>query len=239
MSDQQPDLSVNLSTTERQASVVGGVGLVLFGLGRRSNFGALIALLGGGLIYRGVTGHCPGYAALGKDTARTGRASHSAAEPRDYFENGVHVEQSVNVKRPAADLFRFWRNFENLPRFMPHLESVTSEGGNRSRWTAKGPAGTSVSWNAEIINEEPDRLIAWRSVEGADVDNAGSVRFIDAGNSATQVKVVIDYIPPGGQLGNAVAALFGEDPARKVADDLERFRQVMESENAASAANPT
>jgi uncharacterized membrane protein len=98
-----------------------------------------------------------------------------------------------------------------------------------------------VSWDAEIINEEPDRLIAWRSIEGADVDNAGSVRFLDGGNGSTLVRVVIDYIPPAGRLGQAVAAIFGEEPSRQVADDLQNFKRVMESQSAASstAANPT
>jgi uncharacterized membrane protein len=134
------------------------------------------------------------------------------------------------IDRRADELYAFWRDFENLPRFMEHLESVTVLTPQRSRWTARGPAGTRVSWEAEIHNEIPDQLIAWRSLPGADAPNAGSVHFTPlAGGASTEVRVVLSYEPPAGRLGAAVAKLFGEEPHQQVDEDLRRFKQVMES----------
>jgi uncharacterized membrane protein len=127
------------------------------------------------------------------------------------------------------DVYRFWRNFENLPRFMKHLESVEDLGDGRSRWTAKGPAGTSVDWEATIVADVPGEVITWRSLENSDVDNAGAVRFERApGNRGTIVKVNIQYNPPAGVIGAAVAKLFGEEPGQQLNDDLRRFKQVLE-----------
>ena len=113
---------------------------------------------------------------------------------------------------------------------MNHLQSVRCEADGKSHWVAKGPAGYSVEWDARIINEEPDRLIAWKSVEGADVDNAGSVHFTPAPiGSGTEVRVILQYDPPGGMVGAVLATLFGEDPGRQIEEDLRRFKQVMES----------
>ena len=139
-------------------------------------------------------------------------------------------EQPERQERPADELYAFWRDFENLPRFMEHLESVTVLTPLRSRWTAHAPAGTRVSWEAEIHNEIPNQLIAWRSLPGADVPNAGSVHFTPLGAGAgTEVRVVLSYEPPAGRVGAAVAKLFGEEPAQQVDEDLRRFKQVMES----------
>lgn len=224
-SSEQPE--INVGHQERMASVVGGGLLTLLGLRRRSTFGALLAVAGGSLIYRGVTGHCPMYAATGKSTA-VGEGEPTA-EPHDFFERGVHVEQSVTVNKPAAELYAFWHNFENLPRFMNHLESVKVLDDRRSHWTAKAPAGFHAEWDAEIINDEANRVIAWRSTGNADVANAGSVRFIERDGRGTEVKVTIEYLPPAGGVGWSIAKLFGEEPQQQVADDLNRFKRMMES----------
>jgi len=217
---------INVSLDERKISLVAGSALALFGLARRSIGGLGLAALGGALVYRGTTGHCPMYSALGVNTS----GDESSAPPEEYFQRGIHVETSVTINRPAEELFRFWRDFKNLPRFMNHLQAVEVTDEKRSRWVAKAPAGFSVSWDAEIINEEPNSLISWRSVGGAEVDNAGSVRFVAAPDGrGTEVKVVIDYIPPAGQLGRIVAMLFGEEPSIQVKDDLRRFKQLMET----------
>jgi uncharacterized membrane protein len=216
---------VNVGRTERQISAIGGGALALLGLTRGSIPGLLLAGLGGALVYRGVSGHCPAYSALGTNT------NHDEAPPPEaYFQRGIHVVQAFTVNKPAAELFRFWRNFSNLPQFMSHLDSVEVLDDRRSRWTAKGPAGTRVSWEAEIINEEPDRVIAWKSLGGSDVDNSGSVRFVDApGDRGTEVRVVMDYIPPAGRLGKFVAMLFGEAPEQTIKEDLRRFKRLMEA----------
>ena len=234
--DQQAGQDVNVGTAERWASAVGGGALAFCGLRARSGLGALGVVLGGALVYRAYTGHCSAYSALNINTADDG-----PAEPERYYEKGIHVEHAVTINKSPAECFRFWRNFENLPRFMYHLESVKVTDDKRSHWVVKAPAGRTVEWDAEIINEEPDALIAWRSLGSADVDNAGSVRFVEApGDRGTEVRVVIDYIPPAGRLGKWVAALFLKNPEHQIREDLRRFKQVMEAgEVATSEGGPT
>jgi uncharacterized membrane protein len=142
---------------------------------------------------------------------------------------GSIVKKSIIINKTPEELYQFWHNFENLPTFMKHLESVRVTGEGRSHWVAKAPAGESVEWDAEVTEDRPNELIAWRSLEGADVDNSGSVRFEGApGNRGTIVKVDIEYNPPGGVIGKTVAKLFGEEPGQQVYDDLHCFKQVME-----------
>lgn len=142
----------------------------------------------------------------------------------------IRAQAAVTVNRSAAEAYRFWRDLENLPRFMNHLLAVRATGSGHSHWTAKGPAGKHVEWTAEITDERPYELIAWRSLPGARVPNAGSVRFTPApGDRGTEVRVELIYAPPAGRLGRAVAKLFGEEPAQQVRDDLRRFKQVIET----------
>jgi uncharacterized membrane protein len=142
---------------------------------------------------------------------------------------GVHVVRAITVNRPREDVYRFWHDFENLPRFMAHLESVQVLYG-RSRWKAKGPAGTTFEWDAEIAIDRPNEMIAWRSLEGSDVMNQGSVKFLTApGDRGTEVRVELHYEPPAGALGRAVAKLFGREPGQEVEGDLRRFKQIMET----------
>ncbi len=144
--------------------------------------------------------------------------------------SGVHVTQSLTINRPRNEVYGFWHNFENLPRFMAHLESVQVLDNNRSRWKAKAPAGTTVEWEAETIEDRPNELIAWRSLPDATIPNSGSVRFKDApGNRGTEIHVDLRYQPPGGKLGSLIAKLFGEEPEQQVKGDLRRFKQVMET----------
>jgi len=142
---------------------------------------------------------------------------------------GVHAKASCIVNRSPEEVYSFWRSFQNLPRFMKHLNSVEDLGDGRSRWKAKGPAGTEVEWEATIIADVPGEVITWRSLEDSDVDNAGAVRFEPApGNRGTIVKVHIQYNPPAGVIGATVAKLFGEEPEQQLEDDLRRFKQVLE-----------
>jgi uncharacterized membrane protein/uncharacterized protein YjeT (DUF2065 family) len=137
---------------------------------------------------------------------------------------------SRTINRSPEEVYKFWRNFQNLPRFMSHLESVQVTGENRSHWKATAPAGMTVEWDAEIVEDRPNELIAWRSLEGADVEHSGSVRFQPApGNRGTEVKVSMVYNPPGGVLGVGIAKLFGEEPGEQIKGDLYRFKQVMET----------
>ena len=142
---------------------------------------------------------------------------------------GIHAKASCIVNREPEEVYSFWRNFENFPRFMRHVESVQDLGDGRYHWVVKGPAGMTVEWDAMIVADDPGTVITWRSLENADVDNAGAVRFERApGGRGTIVKVNLEYNPVGGVLGAAVAKLFGEEPEQQLDDDLRRFKQVME-----------
>jgi uncharacterized membrane protein len=144
----------------------------------------------------------------------------------------IQVEKTVTIERPASELYSYWRNLSNLPNFMGHLKSVTNknEAGTVSHWVANAPLDLSVEWDAEIIQDEPDHLIAWNALDNADIANCGFVRFQPAtGNRGTQVKVVLEYQPPGGALTNAIAKLFGESPQQQIGDELNRFKQLMET----------
>jgi uncharacterized membrane protein len=154
-----------------------------------------------------------------------GRVSPVASLDRG---EGRKIEQAVMIHRPPGELFRFWRQLDNLPRFMDNLESVTVLDSRHSHWVAKGPVGTRVEWDAEIHNEIEDELIAWRSLPGADVDQAGSVHFSPAADGQTEVRVVMRYSGPGRRVGDVVAQILGDDPEQQIADDLRRFKQVME-----------
>ena len=141
-----------------------------------------------------------------------------------------HVAQSVTIRQPVEMVYAFWRNFENLPRFMDHLESVRVTGDRQSHWVAKAPAGKTVEWDAETVEDRRDELIAWRSLPGSSVPNSGQVRFVPAaGGRGTEVHVELRYDPPGGKLGALVAKLFGEEPGQQVAGDLRRLKQVLET----------
>jgi len=141
----------------------------------------------------------------------------------------LHVLKSISVNRPRHEVYEFWRNFERLPGFMIHLEAVTVGGNGRSHWVANGPAGR-VEWDAEMTEDRAGEVIAWRSLEGSDVPNGGTVRFTDApADRGTIVQVDLHYDPPAGKAGAAVARVFGEDPSQQLRDDLRRFKQVMET----------
>jgi len=216
---------INVGAQERLISAGAGALLALYGLKRGGLGGILVAASGAMLVQRAVTGHCRVYEALGMNTADT-----DGAAPEAYFERGIQVVERFTVMKSPEELYSFWRNFENLPRFMKHLESVRCEGEKRSHWVANGPAGYKVEWDAEIINDEPNRLIAWRSLGGADVDNAGSVRFTSApGDRGTEVSVTMDYIPPAGRAGAFIAKLFGRDADQMIREDLRRFKQLIET----------
>jgi uncharacterized membrane protein len=219
---------INVGDNERLISVAGGGALSIYGMKRGGLGGLLMTIAGGALIYRGATGHCDLYRALSVSTAKR-KGLHASVK----HGAGIKIEKSVNINKPVEELFRFWHDFENLPRFLNHLESVRAVSGHAGRlshWVARLPAGMKVEWDAEIINEAPNELIAWRSLEGAPVPNAGSVRFERNRNGeGAEVKVALEYAPPVGKIGSFVAKLFGEDPERRVAEDLRRFKQLMET----------
>lgn len=142
----------------------------------------------------------------------------------------IHVTRTIIVKRSPEEVYRFWRDLANLPTFMTHLESVEVTGDTRSHWKATGPGGKTVEWDAEIVDDQPNARIAWRSLEGSEVDNSGSVQFERApGGRGTLVRVEVQYSPPGGIIGATVAKLFGEEPGQQVDHDLRALKQVLET----------
>lgn len=224
---QGPSSTVNVGREERVGSLAGGAVLMLAALSRRDQVGGLLGVFGALLLYRGLTGHSFLYQLLGQNTAVRAGDRPQVSVPH---KQGVRVEKSFTVDRPVEEVYAFWRDFENLPRFMQHLESVEVKDDKRSHWVAKAPAGMSVEWDAEIVNEVPNEVIGWRSVESSQVANAGSVRFREApGGRGTYVDVDMEYVPPADVVGNLIARLFGEAPDVQVESDLRRFKQIMEA----------
>ncbi len=214
----------NVGSTERTLSKVGGAALVLAGLTRGRWNGLLLSLAGGGLLYRGFTGHCYAYQALGIDTADQ---SPNTVIPS---QSGTKVEQSITINRPIHELYSFWREVENLPQIMRHLQSVEAINTKRSRWVAQGPMGITVDWEAEIFNEQEPELIAWRSLPDSQVATAGSIRFKELENDrGTAVTVSLKYDPPGGKVATALAWLLGRDAEQEIEEDLRRFKSKMET----------
>lgn len=221
---------VNVGPWERGASVVGGLSLLAYVLSRRPRLSLPLALDAGYMLYRGATGHCVMYQMLGIE--RAGFNGHE----------GIRVEAAVTVNRPREELFRVWRNLENLPRFMHHLESVQMDESDRGRshWIARGPLGRTVEWDAEVIEEHENELLVWKSMPGSVVESMGRVEFSEApAGRGTIVNIRMEYNPPAGSLGAAVARLFGEEPGLQIKNDLRHFKQVMEAGEIATVEGQT
>jgi uncharacterized membrane protein len=215
----------NVGNTERIVSAAAGAGLAAFGLKRGGLSGLALGAIGAGLLWRGWTGRCQCYAALGINTVE----GHNSAVGVPA-QHGCKVEKTITVSRPASELYQFWRRLENLPKVMRHLKNVEQIDHERSHWVAEGAFGKDVEWDAEIHNERENELIAWRSLPGGDIDTAGSVRFKPIGNNGrTEVTLSMKYNPPAGKLGAQLASLFGEGLEGKLDEDLCRFKQVMET----------
>ena len=223
------ELQPSTTAPEDWFVLASGALLMLYGATRRSPSWALVAAAGAPLVYRGVTGQWPSFLArlAPSDDTKTALGG----------ERGVHVREAIRVELPIEDVYRFWRRLENLPRFMSHLDSVTEHPNGRSRWVAAGPAGVQVAWDAEIINEVENQILAWRSLPGSDVVSAGSVNFdVARGGRSTQVTVHLQYTPPAGRAGALIASLFGRAPAQTVREDLRRFKQLLEAGELADTA---
>lgn len=223
----------NVGQLERLGSMVGG-SMLLLGALKRGNGSLLSALLGGSLLYRGLTGHCHGYELLGINTAEHPPATAVPGQ------EGVKIEKTITIQRSPEQLYAYWRKLENLPRVMRHLESVEVLDNRRSRWVASGPAGLSVAWQAEVINERQNEMIAWRSLPGGDIDTAGSVRFKSLGAAGgTEVTVSLKYNPPAGKAGHWLATLLGQGLEQELDEDMGRLKSVMESRvPTAASTNP-
>jgi uncharacterized membrane protein len=214
----------NVGNTERAISVVAGLGLALSGLKHGRAIGLLLTAAGAGLVWRGLSGRCQCYEAFGINTAEHNPATAVPAG------QGFKLERTITINQSPEKLYQFWRRLDNLPQVMRHLKYVETTDDDHSHWKAEGAFGADVEWDAEIINERENELIAWRSLPGGDVDTAGSVHFqpLDQGNG-TEVTVSMKYNPPAGKIGAQIASLFGEGLEDKLDEDLRRFKQVMET----------
>ncbi len=211
---------INVGRKERIVSAIGGGLLVVYGITRGSLGGVAAAAAGAVLLYRGSTGHCPAFSLMGIDTSELGET----ATP-------LHIEESITVNKPRGDLYAYWRDVEHLPRFMHHLETVKHIDERYSHWEARLPRNMgTVSWEAEVIRDNPGEEISWRSLPGSDVDHAGVVRFKDApGGRGTEVDVTISYRAPAGYVGASVASLLAPAFSQVVREDIRRFKNLMEA----------
>jgi uncharacterized membrane protein len=206
----------DVSDKERWGSLISGGAMVLMGLSQRSLRGALLALAGGSLAYHGAKGQ---------------KSLKETVIDAAGLEKSIQVEKTVTIlTKTPEELYHFWRNFENLPTFMKHIQSIRVIDDKRSHWVATAPLGNTLEWDAEIITEQENQLIAWASAEDADVNHSGFVRFKPATQGrGTEVKVVMEYQPPAGVVGSAIAKLFGEEPEQQIGDELRRFKMLMEA----------
>jgi uncharacterized membrane protein len=199
---------------EQWASIIGGGALVLSGLQQRSLRGVLMAVTGSGLLYQG---------ARSKSTIKQ-------VENAVGLDRALRVEKTVTINRPVTELYSFWRQLNNLPSFMRHIKAVQVHDERHSHWVVNAPLDQSIEWDAVIVDDQPNHLIAWTSAPDAAVDHSGFVRFQPAtGQRGTEVKVVLEYELPGGTMAAAIAKLFGEEPEQQIGDDLNRFKQLMEA----------
>lgn len=228
---------VNVGRQERVASMIAGGALALYGLKRRDLAGWTMAALGAALVRRGSTGECPVYRAMGVSTAdgqaipRRARGELVSDAATVNAREAIKIERTIELGVPCHVAYDAWRHFERLPAYIDELESVRTLGDGRSHWVAMLPGGRRVEWDSEIVNEIPDRLIAWKTVGNPDVAHAGSVHFEDDGGGTT-MRIVVDYEPPGGRLGALVAAFtrsFGMAPDSKIREGLREFKERLES----------
>jgi uncharacterized membrane protein len=207
-----------IGLTERMISAIGGGVLLGYGLTGSSKMRIPMLLVAAALLGRGLSGYSPIYRFL--NITRSSRRIHK----------GVSVEQAVLINQPVEEVFAFWMALENLPHFMNHLEQVSVRDDGTSHWVAKAPLGIKAEWDARITALQPGSLIAWQSLPGATIANAGEVRFKPGpGGDDTEIHVILEYKAPGGSAGAALARLLGEEPEVQVREDLLRLKALLET----------
>ncbi len=222
----RPAQAVNVGDVERAVSVLAGATLLTMGVIRSRLSGLTLGAVGAAILHRGMTGHCHAYEMMGTNRAIASGGAGNAG----VLHKGIRVEETMVVHRPAAELYRLWRDFSRLPEFMKHVHTVEMVGPNRSHWTVEGPYDQPVEWDAEVYNERENELIAWRSLEDSEVATAGSVHFRDC-PEGTEIDVQVSYDPPGGKLGAIAATFLKQAPATMIAEDLRRFKSFAERQH--------
>lgn len=243
----------NVDATERQIAVAAGGLLLLYSLLNRSRTSLLTGAVGAALVWHGQSQRSPLYDALDLNTARqplwgNGQARDGrqgmpdwqrgpqaqprrAAQPRpEPRSNTIEIERAVTVDKPAAALYSYWRQLENLPNFMHHLQKVEQTGEKQSHWEARLVGGLPVAWDAEIVEDVPNERIVWRTLPDAQIQQSGVVTFKPAtGERGTVVNVDLRYTPPGGIIGETFARMLNGITAQQVKDDIRRFKSLMEA----------
>lgn len=224
----QKNSSVNVGDGERVLSgLVGGAFLLLAVQQRKSWLVSPAALLGLSMLGRGLTGRCKVYRELGIDSAHGG---HQLAIPGTMFNGTVKVQKTVTINKSPAQIYEFWRRFENLPSFMQNLESVRETEPGQTHWVARGPGDLQLQWDARIHEDTANERLSWTTVENSPIRHNGSVSFReDPAGRGTQVKVVLRYDIPGGRLGQGLAKMLGGEPGQQLDADLRRLKMFLET----------
>ncbi len=220
---------VNAADVEHVGAMVLGSLLLLAGSTNRGVKRHLLSMAGAGLMYRGTQGYRRLYELLGL---------RMADQPSGVGRQNIRIESSVVVDRPCSEVYRIWRHLENLPVFMDHLIEVKELDDVRSHWVARAPAGMVIEWDAEIVNDVENQIIAFRTVEGSGVDMAGSTHFDRLAKDRTKVRTVLRYDPPADMVGVWIAKVFRSDPQRQIDADLIRFKRILEVGNRSLPARP-
>jgi uncharacterized membrane protein len=232
----QPASDINMSNRERDIALLGGALLTLFALIRRDAL-RFPAIFGAGVMfYKGATGNSPLNRLLGRNSAVTTNPDVVAVP----HEQGFHITRSVTINRPASDLYAFWHDPRNLPQIIDYIESVQLIGDKQAHWTIRLPAGLKAEFDVEVYTDVPNEVISWRSLAGASIQNAGSIRFQPAAEGrGTQVHLTLEFAPPGGPLGRAALNLFGDVPGQYIHQYLRDFKQMMETGEKATTEGQT
>jgi len=223
--EHEPASRINVGEVERWASAVGGGLLIAHGL-RRGTFGGLaLAVLGGMLAHRGYTGHCQAYEALNIDTSGKRRADED-----EDIHKGVLVKHTTTIHRTPMEVYDFVKDPANHHRYMGHVESVTADQDGTYHWAIKGPMGMTWRFRSRHINEDPGHLVAWKSLPGGDLDNAGAIRLVPTFDGrGTEVTMEINFEPPAGSVGLALGKILGHDPDVQVRENLGRLKSLLEA----------
>ena len=232
------DMSPNVNKTERIVSAAAGGGLIAFGIKTGGVTGTLLSVLGGALLFRGATGHCHLYEAAGINTSRDEPlGTQKSPYNRASLSGRVHVTEKIMIDRPASEVYRYWKNFDNFPLFMKHVENVTKNANDTWHWKVKAPLGTYVEWDARITSDIEDQRIGWQSTKDSQIPNSGVVEFVGTPENTTELTVTMIYEAPGGKFGEWAAWALGEEPSIQVTEDLQRFKELMENDEASSNAS--
>ncbi len=239
--EEQNNSGINVGKIERWLSAIGGGGLIAYGLKRRSWGGLALAVVGGALVHRGVTGHCYAYQVVGANRAKGQKLTEKERGARTLEKGSaggpIEVEKSITIDQPPEALYSLWKNLQNLPRFFETLESVREENGGRSYWTAAANGtGPHLEWEAHLIEDYPNAAISWGAGEGGEAEII-SVRFeADPNGAGTRVRLFLKYDPAHSLLGAAFARLFGEVPEQALEQSLNQFKRLIVTGEISEAA---